>query len=80
MEPSGQTMVTNAGVALEAMPRPHGVNDIEMRTLVAYGLILLMATAAVAAIFYWRHNSHDRKILRQREREDARREERARNP
>ena len=47
-----------------------GVNDIEMRLWVAYGLIALMLAAAVAGIAYFRHNRHDQKYLRQRQRED----------
>lgn len=52
---------------------PDGVRTIETRTLIAYGLILLMIAAAIAGIAYLRHNSHERKIARQRAREDARR-------
>ena len=49
---------------------PDGVIDIEMRLWVAYGLIALMLAAAVAGIAYFRHNRHDQKYLRQRQRED----------
>ena len=47
-----------------------GVDDIEIRLWVAYGLIALMLAAAAAGIAYVRHNRHDSKYLRQRERED----------
>lgn len=47
-----------------------GVNDIEMRLWVAYGLIALMLAAAVAGIAYFRYNRPDRKYLRQRDLED----------
>ncbi len=46
-----------------------GVNDIETRTLVAYGLILLAAAAVAVGIAFARYNSRDRKIRRQRDRE-----------
>jgi F0F1-type ATP synthase assembly protein I len=56
-------------------PAP-GVDDIEPRTLVACGLILLLLVALIAGVFYLRHNSHTRKVARRREREMALREER----
>jgi len=56
---------------------PDGVNDIDMRLWVAYGLIALMLAAAIAGIAYVRYNRHDRKYLRQREREDQRHRDRA---
>ncbi|WP_037518523.1 hypothetical protein [Sphingopyxis sp. LC81] len=55
---------------------PRGVDVIEPRTLIAYGLILLLIAALIAAIFYLRHNTHDRRIERQRERQRLHREER----
>lgn len=51
-----------------------------MRTLIAYGLILLVVAAVTAVIIHVRRNSHERKIFRQREREQARRDELHRNP
>ena len=51
---------------------PDGVNDIDMRLWVAYGLIALMLAAAVAGIAYVRYNSRDRKYHRQRARDDQR--------
>jgi len=54
----------------------HGVQIIETRTLIAYGLILLMAAAAIFGIALMRYNSYDRKIARRREREQVRRDER----
>lgn len=56
---------------------PDGVNDIEMRLWVAYGLIALMLAAAAAGVVYIRHNRHDRKYLRQREREELKSRDRA---
>jgi len=67
MEPYGEASVFVAvqhGCA-------HGVEIIETRTLIAYGLILLLFAAAITAIAFLRHNSHDRKIARQREREQV---------
>jgi len=55
---------------------PRGVDAIEPRTLIAYGLIALLVAALIAAIFYLRHNTHDRKVERQRERQRLHREER----
>lgn len=52
-----------------------GVHIIDTRTQLAYGLILLLLLAAVVGVFYARHNTHDRKIDRRRERERVRREE-----
>lgn len=49
---------------------PDGVNDIDMRLWVAYGLIALMLVAAAAGIAYFRYNSRDRKYHRQRARDD----------
>ncbi|KQZ77134.1 hypothetical protein ASE06_03435 [Sphingopyxis sp. Root214] len=49
-----------------------GVEIIETRILIAYGLILLLVAAAIAGIAYLRHNRHDRKIARQRAREQLR--------
>lgn len=57
-------------------PAPDGVRTIETRTLIAYVLILLMVAAAVGGIIYLRHNSHDRKTARRRDREQARLDER----
>jgi heme exporter protein D len=54
----------------------HGVDIIETRTLIAYGLILLLIVAAIVAIALLRHNSHDRKIARQRARQQVRQDER----
>jgi hypothetical protein len=65
-EPSRANAVQRVG----AIFAPDGVNDIEMRLWVAYGLIALMLAAAVASVAYIRHNRPDRKYLRQRERED----------
>lgn len=65
-EPSGAGAVVWVGVRFAT----DGVNDIEMRLWVAYGLIALMLAAAAAGIAYIRHNRPDRKYLRQRERED----------
>ncbi|MBU0863414.1 MAG: hypothetical protein KKA44_03035 [Alphaproteobacteria bacterium] len=55
---------------VEVRSTTDGVNDIEMRLWVAYGLIALLLAAAVAGVAYIRHNRPDRKYLRQRERED----------
>ena len=54
---------------------PNGVQIIETRTLLAYGIILLMVAAAVIGIALVRYNSADRKIARQRQREHALRDE-----
>lgn len=48
---------------------PIGVSDIEIRTLAAYGLILIAAAVVLFGIVVTRYNSRDRKIRRQRERE-----------
>jgi len=48
---------------------------IETRILLAYMLIALLIAAGVAAVFYARYNSRDRKIQRQRDRESALRDE-----
>jgi len=56
---------------------PDGVNDIEMRLWVAYGLIALMLAAAIAGISYFRYNNRDRQITRQRAREEQRSRDRA---
>jgi len=53
-----------------------GVDIIETRTLIAYGLILLLVAAAIAGIAVLRHNSHDRKIARRRARDQVRQDER----
>lgn len=55
----------------------YGVNDIEMRLWVAYGLIALVLMAFVASIFYIRYNRHDRKNLRRRDQEEQRNRDRA---
>lgn len=57
--------------------RPHGVTNIETRTLIAYVLIVLLVAALVGGIAYLRHNSLHRRIHRERERELARLEEKA---
>lgn len=57
--------------------RPHGVTNIETRTLIAYVLIVLLVAALVGGIAYLRHNSPHRRIHRERERELARLEEKA---
>lgn len=54
---------------------PNGVCAIETRILLAYLLIALLIAAGVAAVFYARYNSRDRKIQRQRDRESALRDE-----
>lgn len=54
----------------------HGVEIIETRTLIAYSLILLLVAAGIAAIIFLRHNSYDRKIARQRAREQIRQDKR----
>lgn len=56
-------------------PAPDGVRTIETRTLIAYGLILLMVAVAIGGIAYLRYNSFDRKIARRRAREEVRRDE-----
>jgi hypothetical protein len=56
---------------------PHGVRNIETRTLIAYALIVVLVAALVGGIAYLRHNSHHRRIHRERERELARLEEKA---
>lgn len=71
-EPSGAGAVIWVGVRFTT----DGVNDIEMRLWVAYGLIALMLAAAVAGIAYVCYNRQDRKYLRQREREDQRHRDR----
>jgi uncharacterized membrane-anchored protein len=53
------------------------VKAIETRTLIAYALIVLLIAALVGGIAYLRHNSHHRRIHRERERELARLEEKA---
>ncbi|WP_428679422.1 hypothetical protein [Sphingopyxis sp.] len=53
-----------------------GVCTIETRILLAYMLIGLLIAAGVAAVFWARYNSRDRKIQRQRDRESAQRDER----
>lgn len=47
-----------------------GVNDIEMRLWIAYGLIALVLAAVVGGIAFIRHNRPDRKYLRERDLED----------
>lgn len=73
MEPKGEASVIIAvqnGCA-------EGVDIIETRTLIAYGLILLLAAAAIIGIAVLRHNSHDRKIARRRARDQIRQDERS---
>jgi len=72
MEPKGEAPVSIAAQHGCA----HGVEIIETRTLIAYGLILLMAAAAIAGVAFLRYNGQDRKIARQRAREQVRRDER----
>lgn len=43
--------------------------------MIAYGLIVLMVAAAVALLLFVRRNSHAQKVLRDRKRDQARREE-----
>ncbi|MGQ2975601.1 MAG: hypothetical protein ACT6QT_07915 [Sphingopyxis sp.] len=57
-------------------PIAQGVEIIETRILIAYGLILLLVAAGIAGIAFLRHNRHDRRIARQRAREQVRRDER----
>jgi heme exporter protein D len=72
-EPNGEASVTIAAQHGCA----HGVDIIEIRTLIACGLILLLIAAALVAIALLRHNNYDRKIARQRAREQVRRDERS---
>jgi uncharacterized membrane protein YqjE len=44
--------------------------------MIAYGLILLLVLTLAGVIFYLRHNSRDRVITRQREKESKARERR----
>ncbi|MBC9032434.1 hypothetical protein IAG41_08530 [Sphingomonas sp. JC676] len=50
---------------------------IETRLIIAYALIALLAVAAVALAYFIRHNSHAQKTMRDRRRDQARREKRA---
>ena len=49
---------------------------MEPRLMLAYALIALFIVGAIAWIAFAIYNSHDRKVFRQRAREDARRGER----
>lgn len=55
-----------------------GVNDIETRLWIAYGLIALMIAAAIVGTLYLRHNGQAQKYRRQQER--ARRHDEDRPP
>ena len=46
-----------------------------MRTLIAYALIVVLIAALAGGIAYLRHNSHHRRLQRERERALARPEE-----
>lgn len=73
MEPKSEASVIIAA----QNGRAEGVDIIETRTLIAYGLILLLVAAAIIGIAFLRHNSHDRKIARQRARDLLRQNERS---
>lgn len=57
-----------------------GVNDIETRLWIAYGLIALMLAAAIAGILYLRHNTQARKYRRGQERDRRSYEDRTPDP
>lgn len=73
MQPYAATTVASAGQLRPPLP---GVDDIEPRILVAFGLILLLLIALIVSALYMRHNGHTRKNARRREREMSLHDER----
>jgi hypothetical protein len=55
-----------------------GVTIIELRTIIAYGLIALLVISAASFIAYARHNTHAKRYARQKIRDRERDAERLR--